>query len=94
MTDNGSGYIATRFRKTLRRLAIRHIRTRPYTPKTNGNAERFIQTMLREWAYAIPFKPSLTREADLPRWFDWYNTKRPHMSIKGKTLTQALNGTT
>jgi len=67
MTDNGSGYIAKLFRKTLERLSIRHIRTRPYTPKTNGKAERFIQTMLREWAYAIPFKSSLTREADLPR---------------------------
>lgn len=67
MTDNGSGYIARLFRRTLQRLAIRHIRTRPYTPKTNGKAERFIQTMLREWAYAIPFKSSLTREADLPR---------------------------
>ncbi|MEP2780962.1 MAG: integrase core domain-containing protein, partial [Pseudoruegeria sp.] len=56
--------------------------------------ERFIQTMLREWAYAIPFKSSLTREADLPRWLDWYNAKRPHMGIKGKMPLQALNGTT
>ncbi|POF28997.1 integrase-like protein [Roseibium marinum] len=76
------------------RLSIRHIRTRPYTPKTNGKAERFIQTMLREWAYAIPFKSSLTRETDLPRWLDWYNNKRPHMGINGKTPNQALNGTT
>ncbi|TYC62319.1 IS481 family transposase [Rhodobacterales bacterium] len=94
MTDNGAGYIAKLFRRTLARLSIRHIRTRPYTPKTNGKAERFIQTMLREWAYAIPFKSSLTREADLPRWLDWYNNKRPHMGINGKTPSQALNGTT
>ena len=94
MTDNGSGYIAKLFRRTLARLSITHIRTKPYTPKTNGKAERFIQTMLREWAYAIPFKSSLTREADLPRWLDWYNTKRTHMGIKGKTPLQALTGTT
>ena len=67
---------------------------RPYRAKTKGKAERFIQTMLREWAYAIPFKSSLTREADLPRWLDWYNAKRPHMGIKGNTPLQALNGTT
>lgn len=90
MTDNGSGYIAKLFRRTLERLSIRHIRTRPYTPKTNGKAERFIQTMLREWANAIPFRSSLTREADLPRWLDWYNTKRPHMSINSKTPVQVL----
>ena len=50
-----SGYVARLFRKALRMLGIRHIRTRPYTPKTNGKAERFIQTLMSEWAYAIPF---------------------------------------
>lgn len=68
MTDNGAGYIAKLFRKELRMLGIRSIRTRPYTPKTNGKAERFIQTLLREWAYAIPFPSSDRRAADLPRW--------------------------
>ncbi len=68
MTYNGSGYVAKLFRKALWILGIRHIRTRPYTPKTNGKAERFIQTMLREWAYAIPFSSSDTRAADLARW--------------------------
>jgi hypothetical protein len=68
MTDNGSGYVARLFRKILRMLGIRHIRTRPSTPRTNGKAERFIQTMLREWAYSIPFRSSDRRVADLPRW--------------------------
>ena len=52
MTDNGSCYRSNAFRKACRELGLRHIRTRPYTPKTNGKAERFIQTALREWAYA------------------------------------------
>jgi transposase InsO family protein len=94
MTDNGSGYVARLFRKALRILGIRHIRTRPYTPKTNGKAERFIQTMLREWAYAIPFRSSDRRTADLPRWLAWYNHQRPHASLAKRTPAQALAGTT
>ncbi|CEJ12101.1 IS2 transposase TnpB [bacterium YEK0313] len=94
MTDNGSGYIARLFRKALRMLAIRHIRTRPYTPKTNGKAERFIQTMLREWAYAIPFPSSARRTADLTRWLAWYNQHRPHASLARRSPAQALAGTT
>jgi len=94
MTDNGSGYVARLFRKALRMLRIRHIRTRPYTPKTNGKAERFIQTLLREWAYAIPFSSSQSRVADLPRWLTWYNQQRPHGSLGRRTPAQALAGTT
>ena len=94
MTDNGSGYIARLFRKALRMLGIRHIRTRPYTPKTNGKAERFIQTLLREWAYAIPFNFSDARAADLPRWLTWYNQQRPHGSLHRRTPAQALAGIT
>jgi transposase InsO family protein len=94
MTDNGSGYVARLFRKALRMLAIRHIRTRPYTPKTNGKAERFIQTLLREWAYAIPFRSSDTRAEDLPRWIAWYNQQRPHASLGKRSPLQALAGTT
>jgi transposase InsO family protein len=94
MTDNGSGYVAKLFRKALHILGIRHIRTRPYTPKTNGKAERFIQTMLREWAYAIPFKSSDTRAADLNRWLAWYNDRRPHSAINRRPPAQALLGTT
>jgi transposase InsO family protein len=94
MTDNGSGYVARLFRKALRMLGIRHIRTRPYTPKTNGKAERFIQTLMREWAYAIPFRSSDTRAADLPRWLNWYNRERPHASLNRRSPLQALAGTT
>jgi hypothetical protein len=94
MTDNGSGYVARLFRKALRLLGIRHIRTKPYTPKTNGKAERFIQTLLREWAYAIPFSSSHARTADLPRWLTWYNQQRPHGSLYRRTPVQALAGTT
>jgi len=94
MTDNGSGYVAKLFRKALRMLRIRHLRTRPYTPKTNGKAERFIQTLMREWAYAIPFRSSQTRAADLPRWLAWYNQNRPHASLDRRSPLQALAGTT
>jgi transposase InsO family protein len=81
MTDNGSGYVSRLFRKACRILHLRHIRTRPYTPKTNGKAERFIQTLLREWAYALPYRSSETRAADLPRWLRHYNLERPHASL-------------
>jgi transposase InsO family protein len=81
MTDNGSGYVSRLFRKVCRLLRLRHIRTRPYTPKTNGKAERFIQTLLREWAYALPYRSSDTRAADLPRWLRHYNHERPHASL-------------
>ena len=79
MTDNGSGYVSRLFGKACRRLRLRHIRTRPYTPKTNGKAERFSQT--REWAYALPCRSSDTRAADLPRWLRHYNHERPHASL-------------
>ena len=72
-------------------LGIRHIRTRPYTPKTNGKAERFIQTLLREWAYAIPYRSSDSRSADLPRWLDWYNRNRPHSALNAQPPASALN---
>lgn len=84
MTYNGAGFVARLFAKVLRLLRICHIRTRPYTPKTNGKAERFIQTMLREWAYAIPLRSSRTRAADLPRWIAWYNQHHPMLALTGE----------
>lgn len=83
MTDNGSAYRSRRFAKALRLLAIRHIFTRPYTPKTNGKAERFIQTLLREWAYGLAHPSSAARNIDLPRWLDWFNRSRPHSALNG-----------
>lgn len=78
MTDNGSAYRSKKFAKLLRRLRIRHIRTRPYTPRTNGKAERFIQTLLREWAYAYAYPNSDARTLELPFWIRHYNYFRPH----------------
>jgi transposase InsO family protein len=92
MSDNGSGYVSRLFAKVCRLLRIRHLRTRPYTPKTNGKAERFIQTLLREWAYALPYRSADSRAADLPRWLAWYNTGRPHAGLAGRapaTMLQA-----
>lgn len=81
MTDNGSCYRAFAFRRACRRLSLKHIRTRPYTPRTNGKAERFIQTALREWAYARAYQNSRQRAAELPYWMHRYNWHRPHGSI-------------
>lgn len=81
MTDNGSCYKAFAFRTASKRLGLRHIRTRPYTPRTNGKAERFIQTALREWAYAKAYDTSRQRAAELPYWIHRYNWHRPHGSI-------------
>ena len=84
MTDNGSCYRSMAFRRACRDLGLRHIRTRPYTPKTNGKAERFIQTALREWAYAQAYPNSERRAEELPIWLHRYNWHRPHGSLKSK----------
>ena len=81
MTDNGSCYRAKAFRNACKRLGLKHIFTRPYTPRTNGKAERFIQTVLREWAYAKAYDTSQQRAAELPYWMHRYNWHRPHGSI-------------
>jgi transposase InsO family protein len=81
MTDNGSCYRSRRFCNACRRLGLKHIFTRPYTPRTNGKAERFIQTALREWAYARAYDTSQQRAAELPYWTHRYNWHRPHGSI-------------
>jgi transposase InsO family protein len=84
MTDNGSCYRSTAFAKACSKLKLRHIFTKPYTPKTNGKAERFIQTALREWAYAKAYQTSDHRAADLPSWLHRYNWHRPHSAIGDK----------
>jgi transposase InsO family protein len=84
MTDNGSCYRSKAFRKACRDLGLKHIRTTPYTPKTNGKAERFIQTALREWAYAQAYPTSDHRADELPVWLHRYNWHRPHGSLKSK----------
>ena len=85
MTDNGSCYRSKAFNKLCKALAIRHIYTKPYTPKTNGKAERFIQSSLREWAYARAYQTSEQRKTELPYWLHHYNWHRPHAGIKGKS---------
>lgn len=90
MTDNGSCYLSKAFRQACQRLGLRHIRTRPYTPRTNGKAERFIQTALREWAYATAYDHSDQRADELPRWLHRYNWHRPHGSLNANTPISRL----
>ena len=85
MTDNGPCYKSLAFRKACQRLGLKHIRTKPYTPKTNGKAERFIQSSLREWAYARAYENSEQRARELPLWLHHYNWHRPHAGIKAHT---------
>ena len=91
MTDNGSCYCSKMSRAACKRLGLRQIYTRPYTPKTNGKAERFIQTALREWAYAQAYQNSAQRTAELPNWLHRYNWHRPHGSLKAKTPISRLS---
>jgi len=90
MTDNGSCYKSFAFRRACKKLGLKHIRTKPYTPKTNGKAERFIQTSLREWAYARAYSNSEERTAELPRWLHRYNWHRPHGGINSQTPISRL----
>jgi transposase InsO family protein len=85
LTDNGSCYRSRRFRRLVRRLRLRHIRTRPYTPQTNGKAERFIQTALREWAYARSYTSSVQRAQHMAPWLHHYNWHRVHASLNYQT---------
>ena len=84
MTDNGSCYKSFAFRDACKALGLKHIRTRPYTPKTNGKAERFIQTSLREWAYARAYPTSEHRKDALGPWLHNYNWHRPHGSLQSR----------
>jgi len=82
MTDNAFSYVNNRsFAELLKRRAIRHIRTRPYTPRTNGKVERFNQTLQREWAYALEYASSDARRQALPHWIDHYNERRTHTAL-------------
>ena len=89
MTDNGSCYRSKMFRTACKELGLRQIFTRPYTPKTNGKAERFIQTALREWAYAHAYLNSNQRSAELIPWLHRYNWHRPHGSLKANNAHQS-----
>jgi transposase InsO family protein len=83
LTDNGSAFRSKLFKAACRDLKLVHSYTRPYRPQTNGKAERFIQSALREWAYGIPYHHSTERTAMLERWIHHYNWHRPHQGIKG-----------
>ena len=86
MTDNGAAYKSPKglFGQLCVVLGIKHIKTQAYRPQTNGKAERFIQTMLREWAYAVSFDSSRRRTSALPKWLRYYNRARPHGSLDGE----------
>jgi transposase InsO family protein len=90
MTDNGTSFRSHRYAKALRMLRIKHVRTKPYTPKTNGKAERFVQTALREWAYARAYDTSEQRAKDLSSWIHRYNWHRPHAGINSMTPISRL----
>lgn len=90
LTDNGSCYKSRLFARLCRRLRIRHLRTKPYSPRTNGKAERFIQTLLREWAYARSYQSSAHRATHLPLWLHHYNWHRQHASLRYQTPVSFL----
>lgn len=91
MTDNGSAYRSRLFADALRDAGARHVRTRPYTPRTNGKAERLILSSLREWAYAKPYCSSRERAAAVHTWADIYNLSRPHTALGGLPPWKRLN---
>jgi transposase InsO family protein len=92
LTDNGSAYRSKLFNKTCQALGIRHLYTRPYTPQTNGKAERFIQTCLREWAYGRTWSNSAQRTAWLPAFLDYYNHRRAHSALAFRPPASRLGG--
>jgi len=90
LSDNGSSYRSGEWRKACQALALKPIRTRPYTPQTNGKAERFIKTLLAEWAYVIAYQSSEQRNRCLPRYLGIYNGHRCHMVLGGLSPQQSL----
>ena len=91
LTDNGSGYLSHVFAQCCASARLRHLRTRPYTPRTNGKAERFIQTLLREWAYIRPYRTSAERLAALPHWLHYYNVQRRHAGLHDRPPISRLS---
>jgi len=92
MTDNGSPYVSHLHAAACRELHLKHLRTQPYRPRTNGKAERFIQTLLREWAYGRTFQTSAHRTAALDPWLNHYNFTRPHGALSHKPPGTRLTG--
>lgn len=90
MTDNAGAYMSRNFQKTVKRLDVRHVRTRPYTPRTNGKAERFIRTSLKEWAYGYAYESSDERQEHLAPWLNYYNHQRPHTSLNKRPPVSRL----
>jgi transposase InsO family protein len=91
LTDNGAAFVAHSYAGACRRLGLRHTRTRPRRPRTNGKAERFIQTLLNEWAYARLYRDSSERARALPLWLNHYNYRRPHGSLGHQPPSSRLN---
>jgi transposase InsO family protein len=91
LTDNGSAYRSTVHAIACRALGIRHLRTRPYRPQTNGKAERLIRTMLGGWAYGAIYRTSGERTAALDGWLWHYNHRRRHSALGRQTPAQRLN---
>jgi len=91
MTDNGACYVSHAHLDALDKLGLGHLRTRPYRPRTNGKAERFIQTLLNEWAYVRIYGSSAQRAAALPLFLDRYNFRRPHGSLGKKPPATRVN---
>jgi transposase InsO family protein len=91
LTDNGSCYVSKAFGRLCRALGVKHCRTRPYRPRTNGKAERFIQTLLREWAYAFPFTSSGKRTWLLDHYLHFYNHHREHTALGRRPPLSRVN---
>jgi transposase InsO family protein len=90
LSDNGAGYVSRAFATACRHLRLVHRRTRPYTPRTNGKAERFIRTLQHEWAYARPFPTSAVRTRMLAPWLHYYNEHRRHRALNGQPPVSRL----
>lgn len=91
LTDNGSAYRSQAYGRATSNLGVRHKRTRPFRPQTNGKAERLIQTLLREWAYGRPYGTNAERLTALPGFVDFYNRERPHTALGGRSPLAAVN---